>query len=393
MAADDRIVVTLPADTHAGSVQLTMYPWGEDPSTTPFNFQGFLVQDPTPNPDGSTVWRSTRETESMGLTDAHVQIFDASGSPSGDPVVKQLTIRTAQSFTDVSVSPQHPDYAHRTVTVTGKTWINKPTDGLGPLPDESVPVLYSGGVPIETTGRRHDGQTFTIAFVPSRNQQALTVTGDDEGGEFFDPGHYEVPEPVTVARYATRLVLDATTVPVVPGGTGRLTGTAQVEKDSGWAPLEDSQITCPEGTTMTDGQGRFACVLEEPTARTAKVSVTEGGGIWLGASSETVDVVVGAPDGTPTPTPTATSTPTGTPTPTASPAASQQAPSSPAQGSQAPTGPGGASRPSAAAVAGSTGGTLASTGAPAVRVLLGIGAGTAMAGAVTVLVARRRRNA
>ncbi|MET9406755.1 hypothetical protein ABZX90_13495 [Streptomyces sp. NPDC002935] len=192
-------------------------------------------------------------------------------------------------LTDFEVTPDHPDYAHRQVSVSGRYTITDPRTG------DTRPA--HGQVDVHTANW---DETKTVDM-DAEGRFATTYTHTDGFGSVSSWLRLSSPEPmyqngpsfpVSPVRSDTRVTLDSTALSVKEGEPVKVSGLAEVLVDGAWRPLDGATVTEMWSSDMggatsrpvTGANGRFTGELKMSRSGTVYVSVVDG--TYLNTSPE-----------------------------------------------------------------------------------------------------------
>ncbi|MGW3665504.1 hypothetical protein [Streptomyces sp. NPDC005141] len=218
-----------------------------------------------------------------------VDLTDADGDTSTTRSVYDYSYSLTAALSDFEVTPDHPDYAHQRVSVSGKYTITDPRTG------DTTPA--DGQVDVSTA---NSGETKT-ADTDAEGRFATTYTQTEAYGSVsswlrLSPSvpMYQNGPNVTVSpvRSDTRITLDSTDLSVKEGVPVKVSGLAEVLVGGAWKPLAGTTVTemwssdmgAAASRPVTGADGRFTGELKMP--QTGKVDVSVQSGTYLNTSPE-----------------------------------------------------------------------------------------------------------
>ncbi|MFF5014319.1 hypothetical protein [Streptomyces sp. NPDC001165] len=213
-----------------------------------------------------------------------VDLTDADGDTSSTEGKWGYDYWLRANLTDYQVTPDHPDYEHQDVSVSGRYTVTDPRTGETTVPDGQVNI---------STGNTGEYQKVPL---DADGRFSLTYRQTYEYGGTVSPWLYLAqPEPmyqgsvsdnlrVTPVQSDTRVTLDTAELDVKAGQAATVSGTAEVYVGGAWKPLAGAtvdEIWSDEfggvaSRPVTDADGRFTGQLTLPKSGSVEVQVRSG---------------------------------------------------------------------------------------------------------------------
>ncbi|MET8097530.1 hypothetical protein ABZV29_13785 [Streptomyces sp. NPDC005236] len=239
-------------------------------------------------PDSSTsfanMWRTTTPLRlaDLGAYRVVVDLTDADGDTTTAQSTYGYEYELEANLTDLRATPQHPDYAHQDVTVTGGFTVTDPRTGrTTPAANTRVDLEISGD-PDATARTDADGRfTYTYHVNSASSDTVNAWLRPDE--PWYQSRANESVE-VRAVQSNTRVTLNAADLDVRAGQAATVSGTAEVYVGGAWKPLAGAtvdEIWSDEfggvaSRPVTGADGRFSGQLTLPKSGSVEVQVRSG---------------------------------------------------------------------------------------------------------------------
>ncbi|MYU05654.1 hypothetical protein GTY81_17560 [Streptomyces sp. SID8366] len=240
----------------------------------------------------SGVWRAPVHLAELGDYRVTVDLQDASGATvTGALSPHTLQYQTVLTVTNLTTTPDVPDFLHQDVSVGGTVVARDPRDPGTPDPAVGVAVAVDAGRVHTRATTGADGR-FTAAFVPSEPSFQLYTTPEASSGYpgAISPPAY--PKSMHTAQAPVRFSASTHTLNLRQGTTGTVTGHAEIQTASGWQPLPHTSITVQDNTvvagqTTTDARGDYTLrVSSDNAAPDAELIAGTGGMLFQQTAAE-----------------------------------------------------------------------------------------------------------
>ncbi|MFE1308354.1 hypothetical protein [Streptomyces sp. NPDC058755] len=234
--------------------------------------------------DHQGTWRTTTPLRlaDLGTYRVVVDLTDADGDTSSTQGAYGYDYWLQAHLTEFQVTPQHPDYEHQDVSVSGRYTIEDPRTGETSPADGQVMVSTanmgdSTKVPVDGDGRFSSSYTQTYEYGGSVSPWLYPVSTEpfsqDSTNVDVDPVQSE-----------TRVTLDAAELDVKAGQAATVSGTAEVYVGGAWKPLAganvdevwQSDIGSAGAHPVTGADGRFSGQLTMSSTGSVEVQVRSG---------------------------------------------------------------------------------------------------------------------
>jgi hypothetical protein len=213
----------------------------------------------------------------LGVYRIVVDLTDADGDHAETESLSSFVYAPTANVEDFTVTPDHPDYAHPVVTVSGRYTLTDPRTGqTAPAAGRTVSINTpeSAALTAVTDGDGRFSASFTPTFAYS-GQIGSWLASDDP---LWQNGS---SASVTPVRSDTRVQLDATDLSAKQGEAVTVSGLAQVLVDGVWQPLPgatvdalwDSDSGAAATRPVSGPDGHFAGKLTMPRSGTVEVGV------------------------------------------------------------------------------------------------------------------------
>ncbi|MFD5516713.1 hypothetical protein [Streptomyces sp. NPDC127066] len=232
----------------------------------------------------SGVWNTSTplRMSDLGTYRVVVDLTDADGDTSSTEDRSGYDYWLQANLTDYQVTPDHPDYEHQDVTVTGGFTVTDPRTGeTTPAANTRVDLGISS-VPDATTRTGADGRfTYTYRVTDPSSDTVNAWLRPDE--PWYQPWTNQGVE-VRAVQSDTRVTLDAAELDVKAGQAATVSGTAEVYVDGAWKPLAgvtvdeiwSSESSGVASRPVTGADGRFSGQLTLPRSGTVEAQVRTG---------------------------------------------------------------------------------------------------------------------